>query len=104
MGIKNLKWQMSSQKEMLRFDHSSIKENETNEQIQGINYEANSLLRFFRFFIKCKSWLSGDEMKKTHVKVDLLKTNWIFRGTKTKVTTDFDDLLSIFGQNVNDSI
>jgi len=43
-------------------------------------------------------------MKKTHVEVELLKTNWIFRGTKTKETTDFDDLLSIFGQSVNDSI
>ena len=46
----------------------------------------------------------GEELKKTPVKVTLLKTNWIFRGTKKKEATDFDDLLSIFGQSVNDSI
>ena len=34
----------------------------------------------------------------------MLKTHWVFRGTKEKETSDFDDLLSIFAENINDSI
>ena len=36
--------------------------------------------------------------------MSLLKTHWVFRGTKEKETSDFDDLLSIFAENINDSI
>ena len=79
--INHVRWRKNTQKEMLRFRHSSITAEDTNNQISETDTETNRLLKCFRFFRKVKDFMMGEEMKKTPVKVTLLKTNWIFRGT-----------------------
>ena len=95
---------MKNSKELLRFDHTSITEGELNNRITGEDFGATGFIKFVKQFQYLSESIFGEDLKKTPVKVSLLKTQWVFRGTKEKETSDFDDLLSIFAENINDSI
>ena len=102
--VNHVEWNLSSHKEMLRFDHSSITSDEINDRIDGTDFGATGFIWFVKKFLQLKGMIMGDDYKRTPVEVSLLKTHWVFRGTKEKDTSDFDDLLSIFAGNINDSI
>ena len=81
---------------MIRLNHSTISNEETNNALEGFNEEPRRFIRVRNFFKRIKDFLLGVEMKKTPVEINLLKTKWIFGGTKDKEKTEFDDLLGIF--------
>ena len=89
---------------MLRFNHSSLDTEELNERIDGTDFGATGFIWFAKKCSQFKSFLMGEDLKKTPVEVNLLKTHWIFRGTKEKEATDFVDLLGIFVDHTNDII
>ena len=102
--INNIEWNLSQKKEMLRFGSSAFTDEEINQRIDGSDFGATGFIWFAKQVKHLYGQLTGAEFKKTQVQASLLKTRWVFRGTKKEEESSFDDLLSIFAENINDSI
>ena len=89
---------------MLRFGSSAFSAEEITQRIDGSDFGATGFIWFVKQAKHLYGLLMGAEYKKTQVSVNLLKTHWVFRGTKEEDESSFDDLLSIFAENINDSI
>lgn len=73
-------------------------------------YKGSALGKIMEFFEQISSFFVETISKATPVEVEMLKTNWIFRGTNgtngitAKEKSDISDLLSIFNDEISESI